>query len=246
MIGIVGGIGPMAGVDLYKRIIENTIAQADQDHLPVLLASLPGEINDRNAFLLGQTTQNPATGLAKVVHMLENAGARFIGIACNTVHTPVIFDKMIEILQAEGAKAQILHLIDITIQKLKTQSTDIQKVGVLCTAGAYKTEVYQSALKNAGLTPVMLEYDRHWELVHKAIYNIKIAAEVVDAETIFMLNTAIKELGEMGAQAIILGCTEIGMVEKHLLTGDMNVYNPNTIMARALIELVEPGKLYCD
>ena len=104
MIGIVGGIGPLAGVDMYKRIVANTIAKADQDHLPVLLASLPGEVVDRMPFLLEGTPENPAFGIAKVIGMLEKAGADLIAIACNTAdQASVFFDFTIRSARPTGS-----------------------------------------------------------------------------------------------------------------------------------------------
>ena len=104
MLGIVGGIGPMAGADLYKKIVENTIANTDQEHLSVLLASMPNEIADRTSFLLGKTDKNPAPAIAQIILMLERAGATHIGIACNTAHSPQIFEPMYSILAQNESK----------------------------------------------------------------------------------------------------------------------------------------------
>ena len=60
---------------------------------------------------------------------------------------------------------------------------------------------------------------------------------------IFQLNTAIAELEALGAEGIILGCTEIGMIEKQLDFLSLTTFNPNTILARGLIGRVAPGKL---
>jgi aspartate racemase len=242
MIGIVGGIGPLAGIDLYKRIITHTKAVVDQDHLPVLLASLPGEIVDRTTFLLGGIEENPAFGLAKVILLLENAGAKLIAIACNTAHAPAIFDPMLRFLKAKGSTAEIIHLIDITLAAIIAQQ-EVQNIGILSTSGAYKTRLYQNSLEAVGLTPILLPYERHNELVHTAIYEIKTAGEVVNNQVIVQLNTAIQELETMGAQAVILGCTEIGMIENLLDFRGLAVFNPNTIIAKALILKHSPGRL---
>ncbi len=243
MIGIVGGIGPLAGADMYKQIVANTRAKADQDHLPVMLASLPGEIVDRMPFLLEGHGSNPAIGIAKVIQMLENAGADLIAIACNTAHSPAIFEPLLQILQAQGSNAEIINLIDITIQNILTHQVDAPCIGVLTTTGAYKVGLFQNALSYAGLTPIMLPYERHEALIHKAIFRIKVSGDVVEDQVVEQLNTAIQELEMMGAQSILLGCTEIGMIEKSLDFRGMAVFNPNTIMARALISKISPEKL---
>jgi aspartate racemase len=243
MIGIVGGIGPLAGADMYKQIVANTVANADQDHLPVMLASLPGEIVDRMPFLLHGTGENPAIGIAKVIRMLENAGADLIAIACNTAHSPPIFERLLELLEAQGSRAEIINLINITIQDIITRQGRGNHVGVLSTTGAYKVGLFQNALQAAGLKPLLLPFERHEDLIHKAIFRIKVSGEVVEEQVIEQLNIAIQELELMGAQSILLGCTEIGMIEKSLDFKGMAVFNPNTIMARALISKISPEKL---
>lgn len=71
MIGIIGGVGPLAGLDIVTKIIEETIATTDQEHLPVLLSSQPHRIADRTAYLLGQESENPAYAIAEIIQELE-------------------------------------------------------------------------------------------------------------------------------------------------------------------------------
>jgi aspartate racemase len=243
MIGIVGGIGPLAGIDLYKRILEHTAAQSDQDHLPVLLAALPGEISDRTAFLLSGIGENPGLGIGKIIMMLENAGANQIAIACNTAHAPAIFDAMLHYLQSMGSKAEIIHLVDITTAAISAHTIDFRHVGVLSTTGAYKTGIFQQALASVGLSPVILPFEKHEILVHESIYALKLFGENVEQQVIDNLNAAILALKNLGAQAVLLGCTEIGMVESLLDFRGMTVFNPNTIMAQTLIQKHRPLKV---
>ncbi|MBC7774511.1 MAG: aspartate/glutamate racemase family protein [Phycisphaerae bacterium] len=243
MIGIVGGIGPMAGADLYKKIVENTVANTDQEHLPVLLASIPNEIVDRTEYLLGKTSENPAPALAKIVLMLEGAGSKYIGIACNTAHAPQIFDPMLEILGANGSQAEVVNMIDGSVQAIQTHPAKIQRVGLLSTSGTYKTRIYQDRLEAAGLMPVVLDFEQHEALSQRAIYEIKASPTNIPQSPIAWLNTAIQNLKSLGAQAIILGCTELGMIEERLDLQGLAVFNPNLILARTLIERAFPGKL---
>ena len=92
MIGIVGGMGPLAGLDVFKKITEETPVTSDQEHAPVLLFSVPAQIPDRTEFLLGREKTNPAIAISEIILTLEKAGARVVGIPCNTAHSPRIFD----------------------------------------------------------------------------------------------------------------------------------------------------------
>jgi len=243
MIGIVGGIGPMAGADLYKKIVENTMANSDQEHLPVLLASIPNEIVDRTEYLLGRISENPAPALAKVVLLLERAGSKHIGITCNTAHAPQIFDPLLSILKANGSQADIVNMIDETVLAIQSHQTKIQRIGLLSTSGAYQTGIYQNRMEAAGLTPILLDFEKHEALSQRAIYEIKAASTEIPQGSIDRLNTAIQMLKNLGAQAIVLGCTELGMIENRLDFGGLEVFNPNLILARALIERAFPEKL---
>lgn len=243
MIGIVGGIGPLAGADLYKKIVENTEATVDQDHVPVLLASLPGEIPGRPEFLLGQSAVNPGPALARVVLLLERAGAQLIGIACNTAHAPPIFDAMRAALDDAGSRAQIVHLLDETNRALLAHPAAPRRVGVLCTSGAYRTQLFQNKLREAGLEAIMLDFERHDMLVQPAISSIKIVGLDISPGTLGDLNTAIGELKNRGAQALLLGCTELSVIADRLDFRGLPAVNPSTVLARALIEKWQPEKL---
>jgi aspartate racemase len=243
MLGIVGGIGPMAGADLYKKIVENTIANTDQEHLSVLLASMPNEIADRTSFLLGKSDINPAPALAKIILMLERAGATHIGIACNTAHAPQIFEPMQCLLTQNDSKVVILNMIEETVSSILAHSAPIQRVGILGTSGTYKTRIYQDRLEAAGLSPIILDFNQQESLPQRAIYEIKAASTNVPQHPVDLLNEALLILKKAGAQAIVLGCTELGMIEERLDLQGMAVFNPNLILARTLIRQTYPEKL---
>ena len=64
LLGILGGMGPQAGLDLAQKLIAATRADNDQDHVPFVLFSLPGSVADRTAYLLGVSGTNPAYAIA--------------------------------------------------------------------------------------------------------------------------------------------------------------------------------------
>ena len=108
LIGIIGGVGPFAGLDLQRKILEQTVAAADQEHLPVISVSWPGPIADRTEYLLGRVPENPAYAILEQLRLLAAAGATVAGIPCNTAHAPAIFD----VIRA-GVAAEDLSLIHI-------------------------------------------------------------------------------------------------------------------------------------
>ncbi len=245
MIGIVGGIGPLAGIDLSKKIIENTIAKKDQGHIPIILVSSP-KITDRTDFILGIEKKNPGIEIAKIISILESVGATNIGIACNTAHTPKIFDKIISLIRKKHSHICIVNMIEEVMNVIKKQPNYFQNVGILCTSGTYKTSLYQNAITAIGLNPLVLDREKHDRLVHESIYNCKYGIKAlpqINTKAIDKLNSAIVLLKKLGANYIILGCTELAMIESKLDFKGLIPINPSTILARALIKKVHPNKL---
>ncbi len=125
MIGIVGGVGPLAGLDLQAKIISQTAAGRDQEHLPVLSLSWPGPIVDRTEYLLGQVAANPAHALLSQLRLLAAAGATVAAIPCNTAHAPAIFD----IVRAgvAGSPLRLLHMIAETAAHLAAEHPELRR-----------------------------------------------------------------------------------------------------------------------
>ena len=98
VIGIIGGMGPAAGVDLARKLISQTNAATDQEHLPFILVSYPDQVADRTAFLVEGKEANPGKDIAGLVEHLEEQGAAVIGMACNTAHASAIISLVLEIL----------------------------------------------------------------------------------------------------------------------------------------------------
>jgi len=134
-IGIVGGIGPYAGLDLIKKLFDQTKACSDQEHLPVSLLSVPHTINDRTEFLLGKTQVNPALSIANVIGHLHQCGASVVGIPCNTAHADPIFKEIVKQIPKD---VKFLHMIDEVALYIKTRYPSLVNMGILSTTGTFK------------------------------------------------------------------------------------------------------------
>ena len=248
MIGIVGGVGPLAGVDIVTKIIEETKASTDQEHLPVILSSQPHRIADRTAYLLGKTNENPAFALAQIIQELEKAGASVVAVPCNTAHSPRIFDVVREELDKVSCGVKLLHLVEETARYIVEQHGNIA-VGILSTTGTRNTGLYRNVLDQNGLTPI--EPDDNWqEKIHTAIYDttygIKAISSPVSNRARQEILDAIAELKKAGAQAVILGCTELPLAIHEKESAGLPIIDPNRILARALIQQLNSEKLKGD
>lgn len=247
IIGVIGGMGPYAGLDLTRKMFEETIAGTDQDHVPVALFSLSHRIADRTAFLLQEIDTNPAPAIARVALQLERAGAVVAGMSCNSAHVPALFDEINATLQASKSRIRLLNMIDETVAFIAANHTLLSRIGVLSTNSVYHFGVYKKALSQAQLDPVLPDVATQENIVHMAIYDpvygIKAQSEPVSEKAKRGLAETIKKLNEAGAEAIILGCTELPLALPEPELNGIPLIDPTRILARALIRETYPEKL---
>lgn len=246
IVGIVAGAGPFAGLDLLGKILKQTVAGKDQDHLAVVALSRPGQIADRTEYLLGQTDVNPAYAIVDQALQLERLGAAVVAIPCNTAHAPPIFDVVLKELHAAGSSVQFLHMVREVGAFLQRQRAHTRRVGVLSTTGTYRANIYPAALAPAGFQVVVPEEDFQERVVHAAVYDpvygIKATGQVTATARNNLL-AGVSHLREKGVEAIILGCTEMPLAITELQIDGMMVIDPTLILARALIREAAPAKL---
>ena len=168
MIGIVGGIGPYAGVDLFQKVLNQTKAICDQDYLPMVMLSVPHSIPDRTEFLLGNLDVNPALAISDVICKLYKHGASVIGIPCNTAHALPIYG---EIVQRIPEYIKLIHMINEVAAYIKERYPSVVKVGILSTTGTYNSNVYPNYLSEYGLVGIQVSEEIQRCLIHPAIYN---------------------------------------------------------------------------
>lgn len=247
IIGIVGGVGPYAGLDIVQKIFDQTIANSDQDHLPVAMLSLSEQILDRTEYLEGRVKENPGYALAQVLLKLEQIGAEVAGIPCNTAHAPQIFQLIEAELLKNNSQLKLFHLIEECIKYIQNRYADMKSIGVLSTTGTWRFRLYTDLLQSKGLTPIVPTEQQQHQVVHPAIYDpnygIKAQSFPVSARAKNDLLQAIRDLRAKGAEAIILGCTELPLAFQENSVEGIPLIDPTRILAQALIKEVAPEKL---
>lgn len=247
-IGILGGVGPEAGLTLHQHIINSTKNQkhpaCDQEHLTVYHLSCSELITDRTEFLKGNTT-NPAIGAAQVIERFEAIAKSqneriIVGVPCNTFHAPKIwahFTKLIADKKIENI--EVLHMIELTKEALLQQNPDLKKVGLLSTTGTRQARVYQEILEPFGIEVIEVP-ERMQQSVHDAIYHpdwgIK-SSKHDKAKTRLLFEGFAKTLKDYEAQAIILGCTEIPLVLQEAQFDNVPLIDPMKALADELVRL---------
>ena len=246
MIGIAGGMGPYASLDLLQKILDHTIANEDQNHLPVVLISAPDIISDRTEFLMGKTSINPAYAISEIISRLIDVGADVIGIPCNTAHAPPIYNVIVEVLNGRNKVVKIIHMIDEVVEFMRQNDPILNNIGILCTTGTSMVKIYPTALAEKGYKVIMPDKSIQ-ESTHLAIYNkkygIKARSNPVTEEAKDHVIRAINHLKEKGANALVLGCSEITFALREQNIGSIPVIDPVLVLARALIRELDPDKL---
>ncbi len=243
IIGVVGGMGPLAGLDLCNKIVSQTAVSSDQEHLTVINLSQPATIPDRTEYLQGKTPLNPAYPIAEQLRLLATMGAQVAGIPCNTVHAPAIWQVILQ--ELADTPLQLLNMVQETAVFLHIHYPHIHHVGILSTTGTYQANIYPQALAQVGFTAVIPTWQMQEEVIHTAVYHptygIKSSGPTPTARA--HLLTAVQHLQTQGAQAIILGCTEmpLALPEPHL--NHLPLVDPTLILARALVRAANPHKL---
>jgi aspartate racemase len=199
VLGVLGGMGPLASAHFMVRLTELTPAARDQDHIPAVLWSDPRVPDRTEARLAGGADPLPA--LLRGLRGLEEAGCGAIAIPCNTAHG------WHAAMQA-ATPLPILHIVDAAAAELRRLRVPPgARIGVMGTAGTLAMRLYQDRLAGLGfpdcLVPAPEEMER---LVSPAIALVK-ANRVAEAHA--PLAEAAGALLARGARAVVLGCTEI-------------------------------------
>lgn len=223
-IGVLGGMGPLATVDLYRKIIEHTPARVDQDHLPVLIDADPSVPDRTQALLHGG--EDPVPWLVRGARRLADAGASFIVIPCNTAHA--FLDRV-----RSTCTVPIIDMIGETAREAARNVPEGARVGILATSGTIAAGLYQSALREHGLVPIVPD-EPEQALVMETITRVK-SGDVTESAAIPAIDAA-RKLETGGAHALLAACTELPVV----LRADqfsVPLIDPTDVLARAAIRV---------
>ena len=242
VIIIGGGVGPMAGVDLHRLIIENTPTDGtDQDHLRVLHISFSDLIEDRTESLKERTFGLPAAHMARLIEQAMEFvlayGCRGIAaVPCNTFHAEPIFNEFARYLDHFGDTLSIINMIEETAEEIASSVPAGSEVAIISTTGTRESKLYENALKKRELVAV---YPEDQVLIHQAIYNETWGIKAASGKTVEnqeILYSAIEQLYQSRVSAIILACTEIPLVIREDRYKGIPLINPVDILSRAVIK----------
>ncbi len=203
-LGIIGGMGSVAAAYFFKRLVELTPAQIDQNHVETFLHNNP-TIPDRTAAIL-YGGPDPMPELKRSVEILNRMGSDYIILACMTSH---YFIPQLR----EHSKAVIIDGLEQTAERCR--ELGVKKVGVMATNGSISMNLFQKPLHKLGIESLLLdESDQETYFMQPVYAPWGIKAGNVEGKPKVMLAQGAQILIDAGAEAIIAGCTELPLVMK--------------------------------
>jgi aspartate racemase len=196
MIGILGGMGPLATVDFFSKVITATAATHDEDHVPLLIQSDPRVPSRPEAILRGG--ESPLPALLAGRDRLIAAGALALAMPCNTAH--FWFDELLE-----GCPVPFLSIIDATCDEAAALAVPGARVGLIATGATLATHLFDRRLQAMGLVPMFPDSFEMTELVLPAIALVKSGRARQGG---YLVEQAVQALLKRGATNVVLACTE--------------------------------------
>ncbi len=221
-IGIIGGMGPLATADLFKKIIENTPAKNDSEHIRVCIDSNIN-IPDRTAAIL-HGGADPVPEIVRSAILLEGMGADLLIMPCNTAH--YFYGRIIE-----KVHVPIINMLDETAREVVRKG--FHRIGLLATDGTIQTGVYDRAMQSFGIQ-ILRPSEANQKHVMNLIYEgIKAGNYKIDLTGFYQ---ALDELKQAGAETLVLGCTELPLAFS-IYSIDREHIDPTLVLAKSAIRL---------
>ncbi len=196
LIGVLGGMGPLATADFLAKLTAETPASRDQDHIPYVVWGVP-QIPERPAAILNGGA-SPLPDMLNGIAKLKQAGARVVAIPCNTAH------HWHDALVLSGG-LPILHIADAVCDVLTENGITGGKIGLIGTEGTIQAGFFQKRFAARGLECLLSSRADQDQLVLPAIACVK-AHDLQRAHRLAI--QAVQNLLDNGACAVVLACTE--------------------------------------
>lgn len=230
-VGVLGGVGPAATVDFMAKLVRNTPAACDQDHIRIMVEQNP-QIPDRTAALTGNG-EDPTLALYAACKTLEEGGADLIAIPCNTAHA------FVERIQP-SLGIPIVNMLTCAADYLQANFPGLREVGVLATTGTLASRVYERSLEARGFVQIAPGEQAQARLM-RAVYGPKGAkAGFISGECCDDLAVALDDLAAQGVQVIVLGCTELPLLLRDAVQACgggrvVRLVDPTEVLARRCV-----------
>lgn len=220
-VGLLGGMGPQATLDLMRRVIDRTPAEQEADHVHMLVDLNP-HVPPRVPALDGRGP-SPGPELARMARGLVGAGAEVLAMPCNTAHA------WAEEIEA-ATDVPFLNMIELTVDAAARDARDTRPIGILATRGTRHARLYHDAFAARGV-PVIDASDLGQARLDEIIAGVKVGAPPYEPRA--RLHALLAGLATRGAARALLGCTELAMVAPD--PAPLPLLDPADVLADAIV-----------
>jgi len=228
VVGILGGMGPEATVDLMRRIIRNTPAQDDIDHVRCIIDNNP-KVPSRIKALIEGTGENPGPVMAEMAKNLRGAGADFLCIACNTAHN--YYDYVYG-----AVDIPVLNMIELAADAALRASPSAARIGILASPAVRTTGLYENVLALSSSKAAYLDPEAENALLDiiKRVKKGDLSPQIRE-----MLANVVNSLRDKGVKTAIAACTELGVIMEGE-SYEIEIIDAAEVLARAIVREAKP------
>ena len=228
IVGIIGGLGPDATVDIMQRIIRLTPANDDIDHIRCIVDNNP-KVPSRIKALIDETGECPGPHMAEMGKKLEQWGADFLIIPCNTAH---YYHQHV----VNAVSIPVINLIDLVVSEFVQSYSHSSKVGIAGSTAIIKTRLYTDRFQKHGIEAIYPD-DSYQDLLLEGIKMIKAGVSGPEVDTI--ISDAFNNISRKGADVIIIACTELSVVCQGM---PFNMIDAAEVLAQETVAIVKDKK----
>lgn len=228
IVGILGGMGPEATVDLMQRIIRLTPALDDADHIRCIVDNNP-KVPSRIKAIIEGGGEDPGPCMADMGRRLASWGADFLVIACNTAH---YYHGAVQ----QAVNIPVINLIDLVANHVKAHFPEQNKVGILASPAVAMTGLYTERFKKLGIADVWPDPDHQASLL-RVIREVKKGNMGPEVRADYV--AVCENLRQHGAQLAIVACTELSALDETL---PVDFLDAAEILAKEIVALAQNRK----
>lgn len=206
-VGVLGGLGPKATVYFADMVVDLTKASCDQDHVDMIICNR-ATTPDRTGYIIDNSNENPANILAQDAAKLQEFGADFLVMTCNTAH--YFYEDI-----CNNISIPFINIVEETV--LYAKNNNYKKLGILATTGNINTNLYQNMCNKHGVDFMILDSDMQNDVMSIIYDDIK-SGKCADMNK---FNSIIQHLKSNNCDGVVLGCTELS-----ILKNDNNLTDP--------------------
>ncbi len=218
IVGVIGGMGPEATVELMRRVIAKTPARDDADHVHLIVENNP-KIPSRIAHLIDRTGVDPTPELVRIAQNLQRAGADVLAMPCNTAH---VYAEAI----GRAVSAPLLNMVTLTATTI-AQRPGRRRTMLLASTAVHQTGLFHDALQACGIDVLAPAKQTEIMALITGVKRGETGAAAQDA----LAQLAVESSGQ--ADGVLIACSELSVIAGRITVPAVDSLD---VLAQAIVD----------